>query len=66
MGADNFTADRFGQCNRFRISDAIDADGNPVLLTFADFVRIQTGVNAKSGILGEVSTEVFGVFDLHL
>lgn len=66
MGADNFTTDRFGQCNRFRISDAIDADGNPALLTFADFVRIQTGVNAKSGILGEVSTEVFGVFDLHL
>lgn len=28
-----------------------------------DFVKIQTGVNAKSGIIGEVSTEVFSVTD---
>lgn len=65
-GTDNFTTGRFTQCNRFRISDAIDIDGNPAFLTFIDFVKIQTGVNAKSGILGEVSTEVFGIFDLHI
>lgn len=66
MGADSYKTDRFTECNRFRISDAVDADGNPALLTFADFVKIQTGVNAKSGILGEVSTEVLAVYDLHL
>lgn len=66
MGSDNFTTDTFGQCNRFRISDAVDAAGRPINLDYIDFVKIQTGVNAKSGWLGEVSTEVFGVFDLNL
>ena len=28
-----------------------------------DFIRVQTGVNAKAGWLGENSTEVFGFTD---
>lgn len=66
MGADCATIGNYAQCNRFRISDAIDTTGNPVSLEYIDFVKIQTGVNTKSGILGELSTEVLGVFDLHI
>lgn len=66
MGSDVFSAEGFAQCNRFRVSDAIDKDGSAVSLKYIDFVKIQTGVNAKSGSLGEVSTEVCGVFDLNL
>ena len=66
MGADCIAIGDYPQCNRFRISDAIDAAGNSVTLEYIDFVKIQTGVNTKSGVLGELSTEVLGVFDLHL
>lgn len=66
MGMDNFTIDGYQQCNRFRIADAVKADGSSACLGYIDFVKVQSGVNAKSGWLGEVSTEVFGFFDLHL
>jgi hypothetical protein len=49
--------------NYFKISNAIDANGNKVELKYIDFIKVQVGVNAKSGWLGEVSTEVFGFFD---
>lgn len=49
--------------NYFKISNAIDANGNKVDLKYIDFIKVQVGVNAKSGWLGEVSTEVFGFFD---
>ncbi len=52
--------------NHFKISNAVDCDGNPVTLKYIDFVKVQTGVNAKSGALGELSTEVFGCYDYHL
>ncbi len=71
--ADNFSpVDREGEgdnseananTNRFKISNAIDMDGEPISLDFIDFVKVQCGVNAKSGWLGEVSTEVFGFYD---
>ena len=51
-------------CNRFKISNAIDANGNSVKLDYIDFVKIQTGVNASAGHLGEISTEILGVLDL--
>lgn len=47
----------------FRIADAVRADGSPAELSGIDFVKVQTGVNAKSGGLGELSTEVFGIRD---
>ena len=64
--ADNFSsADRPAGTepgvNRFRIADAVCADGRPAELSHIDFVKVQTGVNAKSGSLGELSTEVFGI-----
>lgn len=66
LGSDNFKTDAASQCNRFRIADAVDSEEKSVKLSFIDFVKIQTGVNANIGALGEISTEVCGVFDLSL
>lgn len=44
---------------------AVDKDGNPVHLPAIDFVKIYTGVNQYCGWLGETSTEVMGITDLH-
>lgn len=67
--ADNFSGtDRpaeGSEANRFRIADAVRADGTPAGLAYIDFVKIQTGVLARSGDLGELSTEVFSVRDLN-
>ena len=52
--------------NHFKISNAIDCDGEPIHLDYIDFVRVQVGVNAKSGWLGELSTEVCGFFDYNM
>ena len=48
----------------FKISNAIHADGTEANLQYIDFIKIQCGVLAKSGWLGEVSTEVFSFEDL--
>ena len=64
--ADNTGSDRIaegdeegnGQETGFRIANAVYPDGTPVELQFIDFVKVQTGVNARSGHLGEISTEV--------
>ena len=66
MGQDNTETVYGKQCNRFRISDAINADGTDASLSYIDFVKVQTGVNSKAGALGEVSTEVFGFADLSI
>lgn len=66
MGDDNVEINGFKQCNRFRIADAVKADGTSANLDYIDFVKVQSAVNAKSGWLGEISTEVLGFFDLHL
>ncbi|MCD8185903.1 MAG: hypothetical protein LUD68_05450 [Rikenellaceae bacterium] len=58
-------ADNYGP-NTFRISDAVHAAGQPVELKFIDFVKVQTGVQAMAGILGEVSTEVLAIRDYHM
>lgn len=48
------------------IAWAVDRQGKPVQLPGIDFVRIQTGVLQDNGWIGECSTEVAGVLDLHL
>lgn len=52
--------------NHFRISDAMDYEGNPVHLEYIDFVKVVTGLNTKSGWLGEVSTECFKFTDIQV
>lgn len=54
-------SDRTGMTNRLRISDAVTADGAPANLAQVDFIMVQTGVNAKAPLIGEVSTEVSGI-----
>lgn len=50
----------------FDIDWAVDKNGNKVHLPGVDFVKIYTGVNQYCGWLGETSTEVMGINDLHL
>lgn len=50
----------------FDIGWAVDGDGNSVDLPGADFIKIYTGVNQQCGWVGETSTEVMGIIDLHL
>ena len=52
--------------NHFKISNAIDCDGEPIELDYIDFVKVQCAVNAKSGWLGELSTEVVGFYDYNM
>lgn len=48
------------------ISNAIDKNGKKVVLKGVDFIKIQTGVQANMGWLGELSTEVLSVYDLNM
>ena len=41
--------------------DAVTADGSPANLQQIDFIKVQTGVNAKAPLIGEISTEVCGI-----
>lgn len=61
---DNHDADAAGV--GFKIKNAIYPDGSPVNLRYVDFIKVQTGVQAQAGVLGEVSTEIFGFRDLQM
>lgn len=63
--ADNHPNDN-AELNSFDIDRAVDADGNPVRLPGADFIRVQTGINQYCGWLGETSTELSKAVDLHI
>ncbi|MCM1483847.1 MAG: PKD domain-containing protein [Muribaculaceae bacterium] len=58
---DSGNADAEGERNGFKISNAVYPDMTPVQLRYIDFIKVQTGVCAKSGHLGELSTEVCGL-----
>lgn len=45
---------------------AINSKGQRVILPGVDFVKIYTGVNQEAGWLGECSTEITSVEDLHI
>lgn len=62
--SDNANAD--ANANHFKISNAIDFECEPINLPYIDFVKVQVGVNAKSGWLGELSTEVLGFYDYNM
>ncbi len=48
------------------ISWAVDSSGDKVNLPGVDYIKIYTGINQENGWLGECSTEIMGVEDLHL
>ena len=68
--ADNFSDEDHtlegGNMNLFDIANAIDSEGKAKELKYIDFVKVQTAVNAKSGWLGEISTEITGFYDYRL
>lgn len=68
--ADNFSDEDHtlegGNMNLLDIANAIDSEGKAKELKYIDFVKVQTAVNAKSGWLGELSTEVTGFYDYRL
>lgn len=45
---------------------AVDAKGNKADLAGIDFIKIYTGVNQENGDIGESSTEITGIEDLHI
>lgn len=61
--ADNYASE--GR-NLFRISDAVDGEGRSVTLPAIDFVKIQTGVQDKGQLIGEVSTEITAIRNYNL
>ncbi|MDY3266045.1 MAG: PKD domain-containing protein [Phocaeicola sp.] len=62
--ADNATND--SDDSKIDIDWAVDKDGNSVKLPGVDFIKIYTGINQENGWIGECSTEVMGIEDLHL
>lgn len=64
--ADNYnTTDWLGAAtchNHLRISDAVDENGNPITLSHINFVKVQSAIQSMAGIIGEVSTEVVGIY----
>ena len=59
-------ADNLVGGNPVDIANAIDSNGKKVVLKGIDFIKVQTGVMANMGWLGELSTEVLGVADISL
>ncbi len=60
--ADNSSSiDGRDKLNRFRIADAVAADGAAAHLTQIDFIKVQTGVNGKAPEIGELSTEIYTI-----
>lgn len=53
------------EMSKFKIDWAVDADGNKVVLDEIDFIKIYTAVNQIAGPMGEISTEITTVEDLH-
>ena len=46
--------------NQFELDNAIDAEGNAVVLNQIHFVKVQSGILENVDVIGEVSTEVVG------
>ncbi len=61
--ADNHPNDT--EMSQFKIEWAVDDNGQSVELDEIDFVKIYTAVNQSAGQMGEISTEICGVENLH-
>ena len=53
------------ELSNFDIDWAVDENRKPIHLDVIDFVRIYTGVNQDAGAMGEVSTEIETIENLH-
>ena len=60
----NSTIDSKNAVNSLDIANAVDICGEDIELEYIDFVKIQCGVQAKSGWIGELSTEVCNVSEI--
>ena len=63
--ADSHPNDSISRCS-FDIAWAVTAEGEPVNLPCADFVRVYTGVQQQCGWIGEISTEISHARDLNI
>ena len=54
------------EMSQFKIDWAVDKDGNNIHLDQIDFVRIYSAINQDAGNMGEVSTEVMTIQNLHI
>lgn len=61
--ADNHPNDQEG--SKFKIDWAVDKNGHPIHLDGIDFIKIYTAVNQDCGWMGESSTELQMIEDLH-
>lgn len=59
-------ADNTVNGDKVDIANAVDKDGKKVILKGIDFIKVQTGIMADLGFLGELSTEVTGIADISL
>ncbi|MBO4430058.1 MAG: hypothetical protein J5790_01795 [Bacteroidaceae bacterium] len=50
----------------YKISNAKTWDGKDANLQYIDFVKVQTGQTGYSPNLGDISTEVYGIWDYHI
>ena len=62
--ADNATNE--SDASNIDISWAVDKNGKYVKLPGIDFVKVYSSIRQENGMLGEVSTEVTGAYDLRI
>jgi hypothetical protein len=69
QGSDYFKNDAFDALNAmgyYKISNAKTWNGKDAHLQYIDFVKIQTAQTGYSPNLGDISTEVYGIWDCHI
>lgn len=69
QGSDYFKNISFDASNAmgyYKISNAKTWDGKDANLQYIDFVKVQTAQTGYSPNLGDISTEVYGIWDYHI
>ena len=69
QGSDYFKNMDFDDINAmgyYKISNAKTWDGKDAHLQYIDFVKVQTAQTGYSPNLGDISTEVYGIWDYHI
>lgn len=66
LGSDYFKNEKFDKSRAkgyYKISNAVTREGKPANLDYINFVKVQTGQTGCSPNLGEISTEVYGIWE---